>query len=508
MAIDQDPSLSAYGDLGLQEHEHRFLFGCTSTGLTDLLRIAHECVLVRDNRLGIILWNRAAEQLYGWKQSEARGQIPERLLKTKFPKPVSEIKVELEATGHWEGELTHTARSGRIVVVSSRWCLQTDQGGHWRGVLQLERDITEQRRLETELGRALNELERNSQQRLTELEAANEALLESHARFQRMAEAIQDVVWLTNSRRTSIVYVNPAYEQLWGRPCQTLYADPYSWLEAIHPEDRGRIRQFFSSRTSEGAYEHSYRIVRPDCTIRWVLDRGFPLRDNTGAAYRVVGIVRDVTERKELEKEILEISEREQRRMGQDLHDDLCQQLAGIEFLSKALQQQLKSPAQAAKAGEVAHLIRSAISYTRHLARGLAPLQLEAEGLMTGLQSLARRTAELFEVDCRFDSEGVVLLPDVTRATHLYRIAQEAVANSIRHGKATQITIALTARAERGELSIRDNGHGLATEAQFSTGLGLKIMRYRADIIGASFSIENPSAGGTTISCTFPLTIW
>jgi PAS domain S-box-containing protein len=433
--------------------------------------------------------------------------MPEALLKTRFPKALDEIKMELERTGRWEGELAHTARDGRTVLVFSRWALQTEEGGQWRGLLQVERDITEQRRLEAQLRRAQKELEQNAQQRLTELEVANEALVESQARFQRMAEAIQDVVWLTNPRRTSMTYVNPAYEQLWGRSCQSLYADAQSWLEGVHPEDRSRIRQFFSQLTSEKGYEHTYRIVRPDFSVRWVLDQGFPVRDSTGGSYRVVGIVRDVTERKELETEILEISEREQRRIGQDLHDDLCQQLAGTEFLSKALQQQLKASPQAGKAAEIANLIRSAINYTRQLARGLAPLELEAEGLMRGLQSLATRTSEHFKVDCLFEHRAAVLVQDVTAATHLYRIAQQAVANSLKHGQATQIKISLVTAQEGGELIIQDNGHGFSNEAQLSPGLGLRIMRYRADMIGASFSIES-NASGTRIMCSFPLTHW
>src|SRR5262249_14575455 len=153
---------------------------------------------------------------------------------------------------------------------------------------------------------------------------------------------------------------------------------PRSWLEAVHPEDRPRMRQFFTKPVSAEGYEQSYRIVRPDCSVRWILDCGFPIRDRTGSLSRVAGIARDVTDRKELEKEILAISEREQQRIGQDLHDDLCQQLVGTEFLCKALQQQLKAQPQVTKVAEIAQLIRSAIEYTRQLARGMAPLELEA----------------------------------------------------------------------------------------------------------------------------------
>ena len=364
-----------------------------------------------------------------------------------------------------------------------------------------------QREAQEQLRQARAELERIAQQRLDELAAANEALIESQARFRQIAEAIQDVFWLTNPSRSSIIYVNPAYEQLWGRSCESLYANPHSWLEAVHAEDRPRLRQFFVKRLTAEGYEHTYRIVRPDCSLRWVLDRGFPVRESPGGSPRVVGIVRDVTRRKELEEGILAISEREQQRLGQDLHDDLCQQLTGIQLLSTALEQQLEGRELATRAGEIARLVGAATDYTRHLARGLAPLELEAQGLPHSLQALAARTTELFKVETTFQGLRAVSVRDPTVSTHLYRIAQEAVANSIRHGKATRVGIVLAATPAGGELTIQDNGLGLPDSAPLAPGMGLRIMRYRADIIGATFAIESRS-GGTTVRCAFPLPAW
>jgi PAS domain S-box-containing protein len=364
-----------------------------------------------------------------------------------------------------------------------------------------------QREAQEQLRQARAELERIAQQRLDELAAANEALIESQARFHQIAEAIQDVFWLTNPSRSSIIYVNPAYELLWGRSCESLYANPHSWLEAVHAEDRPRLRQFFVKRLTAEGYEHTYRIVRPDCSLRWVLDRGFPVRESPGGSPRVVGIVRDVTRRKELEEGILAISEREQQRLGQDLHDDLCQQLTGIQLLSTALEQQLEGRELATRAGEIARLVGAATDYTRHLARGLAPLELEAQGLPHSLQALAARTTELFKVETTFQGLRAVSVRDPTVSTHLYRIAQEAVANSIRHGKATRVGIVLAATPAGGELTIQDNGLGLPDPAPLAPGMGLRIMRYRADIIGATFAIESRS-GGTTVRCAFPLPAW
>ncbi|HTL54527.1 MAG TPA: PAS domain S-box protein [Candidatus Limnocylindrales bacterium] len=508
MPTNQDPGLTLQDGWELSGEPHRLLFGRHSHGLASLLRIIEDCVIARGKDGRVVLWNRAAEELYGWKASEALGKLPELLLKTKFPRPLSDIESELQQAGRWAGELSHTTRAGETVVVTSKWSLETDARGDVIGILQIERNLTQQRRLEKELGDACGELGRLTEQRLVELQGSNEALIESQARFQQVAEAIQDVFCLTNLRRTSVLYVNPAYEQLWGRPCHSLYADPRSWLEGIHAEDRPRMRQLFSEPISAHGYEHCYRVVRPDCSVRWVLDRGFPVREHAAGFSRMISIVRDITERRELEKELLAISEREQRRMGQELHDDLCQQLAGIEFLSQALQHELQPHETAAKAGEIAELIRGAIEHTRQLAKGLMPLEPEAEGLMHGLEALANRTSERFQMACGFECPARVPVADPAASTHLYRIAQEAVSNAIRHGNATAIKIVLARTPEGGRLSILDNGKGLPGADAISGGMGLGIMRYRADMIGGTFGIESNAPSGTMVVCTFPVTVW
>src|SRR6185369_14489795 len=145
------------------------------------------------------------------------------------------------------------------------------------------------------------------------------------------------------------------------------------------------------------------------------------------------GFVRDITERKRLEKEILETSDREQRRIGQDLHDGLCQQLAGIELMSQVLEQNLagKSKAAAGRVGQIASHVRDTIVHTRSLARGLSPVTLESEGLMSALHELAANTTKLFNVTCHFRCDPPVLLNDQSMASQLFRIAQEAVSNAI-----------------------------------------------------------------------------
>jgi two-component system sensor kinase FixL len=218
------------------------------------------------------------------------------------------------------------------------------------------------------------------------------------------------------------------------------------------------------------------------------------------------GFVRDITERKRLEREILEISDQERRRIGQDLHDGLCQHLAGIELMSQVLQQKLasRSKADATRAGEIARHVREAISQTRSLARGLSPVTLESEGLPSALRELAENTEKMFGIVCRVEA-GESVPGAAGPATHLYRIAQEAVSNGIKHGKATEVLIRLQLSGERLVLTIADNGRGFPRTLPRHDGMGLSIMRYRAGMIGGLLSIEQNPSGGTLVSCSVPV---
>jgi signal transduction histidine kinase len=207
---------------------------------------------------------------------------------------------------------------------------------------------------------------------------------------------------------------------------------------------------------------------------------------------------------RQLEKEILEISDRERQRIGQDLHDGLCQQLAGIELMSQVLEQKLaaRSKADAARARDIARFVREAISQTRLLARGLAPSNLESEGLMSALQELALNTEKMFGISCRFECKEPVVICDLLVATHLYRIAQEAISNAIKHGRAKKVMIELAASAQRTTLDIRDDGVGFPKTPARGKGMGLRIMQYRAGVIHGSLTITPNQAGGATISCS------
>ena len=221
---------------------------------------------------------------------------------------------------------------------------------------------------------------------------------------------------------------------------------------------------------------------------------------------RTAALTREIQGRTRLQKELLEISEREQRRIGRDLHDSLCQHLTGTALASHVLGQKLadKSLPETAEANRLVELVEEAIELTRTLARGLHPVEMRAEELADNFQELAAGASDRFKVACRFECHQTVPLPDVNATTHLYRIAQEAITNAVRHGKAGHINICLDCADGEIVLTVTDDGIGVAENAREGDGLGLRIMAYRADMIGGTFSIERLPTRGTRVTCALP----
>ncbi len=215
---------------------------------------------------------------------------------------------------------------------------------------------------------------------------------------------------------------------------------------------------------------------------------------------------RDVTERRSLEKAVLEATGREQRRIGQDLHDGLGQHLAGVLFMSKVLQDQLsaRSAAEAAEGAQILQLIRQAIDQVRMLARGLNPVNLKEQGLLSSLKELAGGVENLFGIACIVEGDEDIVIQDDTIATHLYRIAQEAVNNAIKHGKAKNVFINLAAAHGNVTLTVEDNGSGFPEELGKRKGMGLKIMGYRANMIRGFLQLQPAPDGGSIVRCTIP----
>lgn len=326
---------------------------------------------------------------------------------------------------------------------------------------------------------------------------------ESEARLRAVfATAVEGIV--TIDERGRIDSINPAAESMFGwgpgeligQNISTLMPEPYrsghdGYIQRYQATGQRRIigigREVFGRRKDGSVFPVDLSVGE----------------FSVGGRRLFTGILRDITERRRLQSEVLRIAELSQQRIGRDLHDDLCQQLAGIEYLSQTLARRLgeaRRPESAA-AAEIARLIRSAVEYTRDLSHGMSPLSAEPGSLASGLEELAVRTARHFNIHAEFICPNPVSVADTEVATHLYRIAQEAISNALRHGKASRIRITLHAADTRIHLVILDNGRGLPQRLPKKRGLGLHIMQYRSGIIGGTLSIQREKSGGTSVSC-------
>jgi PAS domain S-box-containing protein len=237
---------------------------------------------------------------------------------------------------------------------------------------------------------------------------------------------------------------------------------------------------------------------------RYLENRAVLVRDD-GVSAGISITVRNITERKRLEQEILDVSSRERQTIGRDLHDGLGQELTGVALMLRGLATRIQKqcPESVGQVNEIVTLVNQSIETARSLARGLLPVNTESGGLTLALRSLVDRSRDLygFKVELRAEVSPAVSLSE-TNASHLYRIAQEALTNTARHGRASTVTVFLLATQNKFSLEITDDGVGIGETAQSAPGMGLKIMKYRASMIGARFEIAPNHPQGTVIRVT------
>jgi two-component system CheB/CheR fusion protein len=343
---------------------------------------------------------------------------------------------------------------------------------------------------------------------ITELKQAEQALQEERNVVATILDTVGALVAVLDPQGR-IVRFNRACERASGHRVES--ARGRYWSEFFDaPDEAVRFRRVLAQWVDgtgpvdlEGVWvgESGDRHV-----IAW---SGTVLRSAQGHVEYIIATGNDVTERKRLERAVLEVSAREQRRIGQDLHDGLGQHLTGTAFMSKVLQQRLTEQRrpEAIDAEKIVTLVNEAIEKTRELSRGLVPVVSDAAGLMGALGRFAGEVEDLFGVPCRFECDTPVLIDDVAAATHLFHIAQDAVTNAIKHGAASELCIRLAACGGTGRLIVEDDGVGIDPGRDRGTGMGLHIMRYRANMVGGSmkmtFAPDRPR--GTAVECVFPL---
>lgn len=302
------------------------------------------------------------------------------------------------------------------------------------------------------------------------------------------------------------------------------------------PEQIAHFKQMDQEVMSSGAAQRipEEEITQADGQVRWFSTGKVPLFNDAGACDKVLGVATDITdqrktqkeleqrvaertaelvtaneqltaqmeERNRLENALLDISEQEQRRLGQDLHDGLCQSLSGLAFMARSLTKTLEAQnllELAAEAARLADLIHQSVEQSRDIAKGLHPVVMDAEGLVSALHELAARSSG--SIACRLRCEHMVPITNNGVALHLYRIAQEAVTNALKHSDARSITLSLRLRQDQLSLSVADDGCGLPDVIHASHGMGLRLMKYRAEVIGADFAIGRRKKHGTRMTC-------
>jgi PAS domain S-box-containing protein len=403
---------------------------------------------------------------------------------------------------HWVGE------KGRIYY--------DDKGAPIR-MIGVVMDISERKLSEQLKQKAHEELEKRVQERTAELTHINQALLESEVRFRQLAENINEVFWIRELDQNKILYVSPAYEQIWGRSCESLYNDPYSFLENVLPEDQKRLLEEINFISQGQPYHGEYRIKHPNGTVRWLETRSFPIRDKNGNVYRAGGITEDITERKlavealrNFADNLTKAQEEERRRISRQLHDDAGQTLTAIAVRLSLIERQLQNkkhiePSIYEDLNDLQIRLQLVQQNLRSLAHTLHPSVLEHFGLTHALGSHLETLCAKSGVKSHIEADPEFPRFNSTVETVIYRIMQEAILNALKHAHAEKLFLRLKKMENSVIVELEDDGCGFDIISSSSpTGIGIISMRERADIIGSKLEIQSLKGKGTRLTLTIP----
>jgi PAS domain S-box-containing protein len=508
-----------------------------------------------ENTLAFLDVNEAALRLYGWSRAEFMRMTAKDIRPPKeVPKFLRVINKQRNLRAAVSGEWRHVKRDGTVFEVAVT--ISSIPVADREARLVLVTDVNESKRIAEALRQAHEQLEQRvlertaalvkSQQALTRanrallaITACNDALLRSSGEAEQFHEICRMVVKVGGYRLVWVGLAEHDAKQTVRLVAHAGYAAHYldnpriTWADS----PRGHGPAGTAIRTKQPAILRD--LANTSGFAPWrqyarkygsVTALGLPLMDGNecfGAlaifssdldafdrdevkllkqlasdmAFSVTSL-RERQERQRLQREILEISDREQRRIGQDLHDGLGQRIAAARLTCAAVAHRLAKERQSAarSAARVERELAQALEDTRQIARGLHPVKPGADSLMAALRELAASVSRMFRVPCRFICRRPVLVPDYA-ATHLYRIAQEAVSNATHHGRPKHIRIGLDVANGGLYLRVTDDGCGLPPAAKQTKGLGLSIMKYRASVIGATLALASRRGRGTVVTC-------
>ncbi|WP_146663119.1 PAS domain-containing protein [Anaerohalosphaera lusitana] len=375
-----------------------------------------------------------------------------------------------------------------------------------------------------------------------------EAVMKRESHLRMVLDATSGGVW-DRDLVLDQVYYGSNWASMLGYKPEEIVPHTRFWHSLVHPDDRADVMRAMNDHLSGKCdkYSAEFRIRTKTGEYKWVLSRGKVVeRDSDGKPTRIVGthtdiserklaeqeiqkinaeleqrvqertrelsvtneqLCKEMAERKMLEKEVLSISEREREWTGQELHDSLGQQLTGIAIMSKVLANKLKEKgiAESENADAISEMIKHSIEKTRAIAKGLHPIDIGNSGLCEAMRNLAANTASLFRVECSFSGDVEIEICDTAAAMNLYRIAQEAITNAIRHGHADNIDVTLDCNGENGNLRIVNDGAPFSINTEKSKGMGLRLMKHRAEMIDGKLEICQRRGGGAIVTCAFKL---
>jgi PAS domain S-box-containing protein len=338
---------------------------------------------------------------------------------------------------------------------------------------------------------------------VTERKRIEKALRQSHDQLQAIYDGMQDGLVVVDIGTQRFLRANAAMCRMVGYTQDELLS--MSVTDIHPPAALSRVRADFEELTQgRRVTVEAIPVLRKDGSIFYV-DIYTSLVTYNGRPCST-GFFCDITERRAFERELSEIISHQQQRMGQQLHDGLGQQLLGLRLIAAGLHKSLAAQElrEAESAGELTSALDAAQRHIRAMIQVVQPVEVDAAGLMTALADLARGTQELADITCTFECKQPVHCQNNYVATQLFYIAQEACTNALKHARARQITLGLQ-QDDRGlRLWVRDDGTGIRPEAGKTAGMGLRIARYRAGMIGASLAIERVEGGGTLVTCVLP----